>query len=99
LKKLTPSTDSEYKNILKNLASMYHELGLKEAAVETASEWFQMEDNPEEKIEAGLILLNNDKTEMVYSSLKNIDLSPVNREKAHNFLYSLSKKLLDKKST
>jgi len=96
LKKLTPSTDSEYKNILKNLASMYHELGLKEAAVETASEWFQMEDNPEEKIEAGLILLNNDKTEMVYSSLKNIDLSPVNREKAHNFLYSLSKKLLDK---
>jgi hypothetical protein len=30
-------------------------------AVEIASEWFQIEDNPEKKIEAGLILLNNAK--------------------------------------
>jgi len=94
LKKLTPPTETEYKSILQELSAMYLELGLKEASAEIAKEWFQKADNPDEKIESALILINNDNTDMVYSNLSSIDLSSVNREKAAKFLYSLSQKLL-----
>jgi len=96
LKKLTPPTETEYKSILQELSTMYLELGLKEASAEIAKEWFQKADNPDEKIESALILINNDNTDMVYSNLSSIDLSSVNREKAAKFLYSLSQKLLTK---
>ncbi|HOQ33459.1 MAG TPA: tetratricopeptide repeat protein [Candidatus Hydrogenedens sp.] len=96
LKKLTPPTETEYKSILQELSAMYLELGLKEASAEIAKEWFQKADNPDEKIESALILINNDNTDMVYSNLSSIDLSSVNREKAAKFLYSLSQKLLTK---
>ena len=94
LKKLTPSMEAEYKNILQELSAMYFELGLKEASAEIAKEWFQKADNPEEKMESALILINSDNTNIVYSNLSSIDLSSVNREKAAKFLYSLSQKLL-----
>lgn len=94
LKKLTPSTEAEYKNILQELSAMYLELGLKEASAEIAKEWFQKADNSDEKIESALILIDNDNTNMVYSNLPSIDLSSVNKEKAVKLLYSLSKKLL-----
>lgn len=94
LKKLTPSTEAEYKNILQELSAMYFELGLKEASAEIAKEWFQKADNPEEKMESALILINSDNTNIVYSNLSSIDLSSVNREKAAKFLYLLSQKLL-----
>lgn len=94
LKKLTSSSEPEYKTILQELSSMYLELGLKEASAEIAREWFQKADNTEEKIDSAMILINNGNTDIVYSNLSIIDLSSINREKAMKFLHSLGHKLL-----
>jgi len=99
LKKLTSSSEPDYKVILQELSSVYLELGLREASAEIAGEWFQKADNAEEKIDSALILISNGDIDKVYSNLSTIDLSSVNREKAVKFLYSLGKQLLAKLPT
>jgi len=99
LKKLTPSSELEYKNILQELSTIYFDLGLKEKSAELAEEWFKKSDSTEEKIESALYLINNNNTDLVFSSLPSMDLSSVNREKVVKFLFSLSQKLLSKLPT
>ncbi len=99
LKKLTSPSESDYKDILQELSSMYLELGLKETSAEIAEEWFQKADNADEKIDSALILINNGDTDLVYSNLSTIDLSSVDRAKAVKFLYSLGQRLLAKLPT
>ncbi len=94
LRKLTSSSNPEYKNILQELSLLYFELGLKEASADIAKEWFQKADTSEEKIDSAFILIDNNITDIVFSNLSTIDLSSVSRDKSAKFLYSLAQKLL-----